>query len=171
MEELFTNNNTGAQFSECGKHRFCLWRIWDEDLPAVCFIGLNPSTANQKENDPTIRRVISFAKKWGYGRVYMLNLFSFVTPFPEELKKNEFTKFYFENREMIKDITAVCDKIIFAWGNFKEAVEMANEVSINYPGAYCLKKNKNGSPIHPLYVKSDTIPVRFKDLIKGITEP
>ena len=51
----------GASFSKDKLHRFSLFRIWDYELPKVLFIMFNPSEANQKEDDPTIRRVIDFS--------------------------------------------------------------------------------------------------------------
>jgi len=54
-----------AKFSEDGRNRYWLSRIWDVNKPCIAFIGLNPSTANAEKDDPTIRRVISFATKWG----------------------------------------------------------------------------------------------------------
>ena len=77
----------GAQFTEDRQYRYALWRIWNEDKPLVMFIGLNPSTANEYKNDPTIRRVMRYAADWGYGGVYMMNLFAWVTPYPKELEK------------------------------------------------------------------------------------
>ena len=55
MQDLFDDN--GADFSPDRKHRYSLWRIWDRSKPLVMFIGLNPSTANESDNDPTIRSV------------------------------------------------------------------------------------------------------------------
>ena len=76
-----------ASFNNKGDRRFSLIRRWDAEKPWVMFIGLNPSTANAHTDDPTIRRVVRFAKDWGYGGVYMLNLYSKVTPNPEDLEK------------------------------------------------------------------------------------
>lgn len=149
--------NTGADFSECKKFRYNLWRIWDESKPKVAFIGLNPSTANDKENDPTIRRVIGFAKKWGYGGVHMINLFPFVTPYPKELVRDNIIT----NRIAVEHIAKSCDKIIFAWGNFKEAENEAKYYINLFKNAEALIINKNGSPRHPLYVPLKTIPVKY----------
>nr|WP_252726063.1 DUF1643 domain-containing protein [Acinetobacter indicus] len=55
----------GAEISECSKYRYSLWRIWDKDKPIFTFIGLNPSTADHVQDDPTITRCINFAKSWG----------------------------------------------------------------------------------------------------------
>ena len=149
-----TYKNDGASFSPDGKCRYELWRKWDKNLPMVMFIGLNPSTANESADDPTIRRVKRFARDWGYGGVYMLNLFTYVTAYPEELKTcqnpllmaDEFLKMYAKDSE----------KIIFAWGSFYEAKERAIYVIKMFPSAYTLVRNKDGSPRHPLYVPGKT---------------
>lgn len=75
--------NTNAILSEDRKYRYVLSRIWDESKPMVMIIGLNPSTADETKNDPTIIRCIDFAKSWGYGGVYMLNLFAFRATLPK----------------------------------------------------------------------------------------
>lgn len=64
-------------FSDCRKYRFALWRVWDDSLPRVMFIGLNPSTADESDDDPTLIRCIRYAKSWGYGGICMANLFAF----------------------------------------------------------------------------------------------
>lgn len=50
-----TMDKDGAIFSDDRKYRFALFRMWDLKAPNVMFIGLNPSTANEHDNDPTIR--------------------------------------------------------------------------------------------------------------------
>jgi hypothetical protein len=59
------NFKTDAKFSACRKYRYALWRTWDESKPSAMIIGLNPSTADENENDPTITRCFNFAKSWG----------------------------------------------------------------------------------------------------------
>ena len=73
---------TGANFSRCRQFRYTLWRRWDKTLPPVMMIGLNPSTADAHRNDPTIRRCIGFAKRWGHGGLVMTNLFAFRATYP-----------------------------------------------------------------------------------------
>jgi len=53
---------TAAALSPCRKYRFALWRIWDETRPYALVIGLNPSTTDEKKDDPTIRRCVQFAR-------------------------------------------------------------------------------------------------------------
>jgi hypothetical protein len=157
MSNLFEDN--GAEFSPDRKYRYCLWRIWDESKPLVMFIGLNPSTANEDSDDPTIRRVKSFAVKWGFGGVVMMNLFAFATAYPSELKKCSDP--LGDNDLYLQEIGAICKKIIFAWGNFPEAIERGNQVAKMFPEGQALILNGNGSPRHPLYVKGDVVPVKF----------
>jgi hypothetical protein len=152
MDNLFEKN--GALFSDDKKYRYCLWRIWDESKPMIMFIGLNPSTANENQDDPTIRRVIRFAREWGYGGIYMLNLFTFVTAYPNELLKCD-------NPLMLADwylkiYSEKSDRIVFAWGSFPESIDRAKIVKDMFPISFCLGQNLNGSPKHPLYLKSDT---------------
>ena len=85
--DLFLQQPSGAIFSKHRNYRYVLWRIWDNDLTKIMFIGLNPSTANEADDDATMRRVKSFAKSFGYGGVYMLNLFAFITKKPKILQQ------------------------------------------------------------------------------------
>lgn len=86
---LFETSEDNAFFSSDRKHRIWLCRIWDSTKPRIMFIGLNPSTANETSNDPTIRRVKSMANSWGYGGVYMMNLFTFISTDPKKLNIQE----------------------------------------------------------------------------------
>ena len=79
--------NKTANFSSCHKYRYSLYRIWDKKKKFVLFIGLNPSTADEGMDDPTIRRCSGYAQNWGYGGFMMVNLFAYRTTFPSNLKK------------------------------------------------------------------------------------
>lgn len=156
---LFDEDNNGAAFSECRKYRYGLWRIWDDSLPKIMFIGLNPSTASENMDDPTIRRVKRFAKDWCYGGVYMTNLFALVSPYPEDLKKcDDPIK---DNDKWLTEFSLLCKDVLFAWGNFKEAEKRSKEVISMFPNAVCLGKNKDGSPKHPLYISANTQPFTY----------
>ena len=154
---LFENN--GATFSEDGNHRLKLWRIWDENLPIIMFIGLNPSTANSSSDDPTIRRIKRFTSDWGYGGFYMMNLFTQITPYPKELKLNSFKELH-ENRVRIRELNEECKITVCCWGNFKQAA-IEGEYCKCMEKSHCLGMNKNGSPKHPLYLKSDVKPIKL----------
>ena len=78
---------SGAAFSPCGRYRYKLWRVWDPARPLGCvmFLMLNPSTATDNEDDPTIRRCIGYARSWGYGGLYVGNLFAYRATDPRRL--------------------------------------------------------------------------------------
>lgn len=146
-----------AILSEDRKYRYILSRTWDETKPTVLFIGLNPSTADENEDDPTIRRCINFAKSWGYGGLIMANLFAFRTTNPQGLysEKNPVGS---ENDYYIKKFANKSEKIIACWGNhgcFNNRSQIVYEL---VDSLHCLDTNKSGEPKHPLYIRSDAKP-------------
>lgn len=155
-----------AVISECGKYRYALWREWDHLLllPTCCFVMLNPSTADAEKDDPTIRRCVGFAKKWGFGRVVVLNLFAYRTYDPSLLRQdvNPVDTIGPENDKYLRSHTASAGLIVAAWGSFPVAKARAEEVKrlINCP-MYCLGLTKDGSPRHPLYVPANAERVPF----------
>src|SRR5207249_5914720 len=73
--------------SPCRQYRYVLWREWDKtNASYVLFVGLNPSTADETEDDPTIRRCMNYAKRWGYGALCMVNLFAYRATDPDAMK-------------------------------------------------------------------------------------
>lgn len=160
MNNLFENN--GADFSSDRKYRYALWRIWDKEKPLAMFIGLNPSTANETNNDPTIRSVGRICKNNSYGGFYMMNCFAYITSDPKLLKHNPMSDEW--NNNMLTVIASKCKDIVFAWGNFSVVKETGRdkELAEMFPKAKALFINKNGSPKHPLYCKDNTVLIPFK---------
>jgi hypothetical protein len=164
---------SGAEFSEDRKYRFSLWRIWDESKPLVMFIGLNPSTANETEPDNTIKRVIKISQWNGYGGFYMMNCFPIVSTDPSILKDfwqapDPFTQNQdCINRDKLKNIALQCKDVVFAWGNFKVVKEVNRDKELikMFPNAKALHINKNGSPKHPLYCKSESKLISYESKI------
>jgi hypothetical protein len=157
MENLFNINDRGATFSPCKNYRYSLWRIWDNSKPLVMFIGLNPSTANENDPDPTIKKVIKIAKHNGFGGLYMMNLFAFVTAYPDKLiRSNDLI-----NDQGLIRISKICKKIVFAWGNFK-VEPRDSQVKAMFPEAYALHINANGSPKHPLYCRDNSLLIPYE---------
>jgi hypothetical protein len=76
-----------AAFSPCGHYRWWLERLWDPAAPRLIFIGLNPSRADGQRDDPTLRRLLGFARRWGYGSLEVLNLFARISPSPAVLRR------------------------------------------------------------------------------------
>jgi hypothetical protein len=159
----------GAEFSECGKYRYSLWRIWDKSLPYVMCIGLNPSTANESGDDPTIRNLTEMVKAAGYGGLFMVNLFALISSDPNELRS---TPDPVKDNDLYIYITACkCQDVIFCWGAFKQADYRARRLFDVYPDALCFGKSASGKPIHPLaasvWMKSKTRLQRFKEVQHG----
>ncbi len=155
-----------AIFSDCGQHRYMLYRWWgynnlyDSNLKMISFIGLNPSTANADDDDATIRRVIAFAKREGYGGLYMLNLFSLVSTDPKALLTHPEAvgpacESWMENH------TPPGRTVVFCWGAFPEAQKRAADIIARYPDALCFGKTKGGHPKHPLYLAGNTPLIPF----------
>ena len=152
--------NKGANISEDKKYRYSLYRIWDDALPKVAIIGLNPSTADENIDDPTIKRCIEFVKEWGYGGFYMLNLFAFRATDPSELTKTE-DPIGNENSNIILDIISKVEKVICAWGNDGILLKQNKTVLSLIPKPYCLKINATGEPAHPLYLSGTLMPIEY----------
>lgn len=151
-----------AKISQDQKHRYTLWRSWDDDKPKILFIGLNPSRADATFNDPTITRCIGFAKSWGYGGLHFGNLYSFRTPDPKMLIQNitqaadQLTDTYLQ--AMINN----SEKVICCWGSWKFIKDRAMYVLDNLiPQSYCFGYNKDGQPKHPLYLRFDSKLILF----------
>lgn len=111
-KSLFNGSKRDAIFSPDRKYRYVLMRNWNATLKPVAFIGLNPSTANENADDPTIRRVINFAKNWGYGGVCMYNLFGIVSSKPEILTTD--IDLQGDNQYHLENIKFLCKDVVFA---------------------------------------------------------
>jgi hypothetical protein len=79
----------GAIVSPDGRYRYQLWRQWGEgdDAESCVFIMLNPSTADGETDDPTIRKCVGFADRWGWRRIDIVNLFAYRATKPADLFK------------------------------------------------------------------------------------
>lgn len=152
--------NSGAEFSECRTYRYKLWRIWDEKKPLVLFIGLNPSTADETKNDPTIRRCIGFAQDWGFGGVVVTNLFAFRATKPADLFRAA-EPVGPKTDQWLKRLSGESELVVAAWGNDGAKFGRSDEIRMIIPKMKCLNLNKSGEPAHPLYQKKDTKPVDF----------
>lgn len=144
-----------ATISDCKKYRYTLTRQWEEGAK-VLFIMLNPSTADHKEDDPTIRRCIRYAKEWGFGGLYVGNVWGFRATKPTDVLCLAATDAAGpENISHLKYMIERCSKIIVAWGN--HGMKGSHDLSKLLEGkeVWCLGVNKNKSPKHPLYCPAD----------------
>jgi hypothetical protein len=158
MNGLLVNKN--AIFSDCRKYRYALSRTWNGKKKTILFIGLNPSTADEKIDDPTIRRCINYAQNWGYGSLLMVNLFAYRATMPSELKnvKNPIGN---DNDLHILELSKKADLTVAAWGNEGFLLNRDKVVKKLIPNLMCLKINKSGQPSHPLYQKKDLKLIKY----------
>lgn len=149
-------SDRGAQISECGKYRYALHRIWDRGKPLVAYIGLNPSTADAMQDDPTIRRCINFARGFGFGGLCMLNLFAYRATDPSELL-HAHDPVGPENDEYLVTIPKVAAVSVVCWGTHGALMDRDLQVTENV-GAdlMCFGTTKEGFPRHPLYLPKNT---------------
>ena len=149
-----------ANISKDKIYRYTLSRTWDSTKPTVLFIGLNPSIADENIDDPTITRCINFAKDWGYGTLLMANLFAFRSTYPKEiyLIDDPIGKY---NDHYILECVKQSDLIIACWGNNGTYMDREKIIKELVPNLYCLQKNKNGTPHHPLRLPRDINPIPF----------
>ena len=83
---MILSPDSTAEFSPCRTYRYALWRWWDRSRPYAMFIGLNPSTADEVNNDPTVSRCIGYSRRWGYGGLCMTNIFAYRSTDPARMK-------------------------------------------------------------------------------------
>lgn len=157
--EPFERLGHRAVWSDDFKHRYILWRDWQPKVLRryLQVIGLNPSTANETDNDPTLRRVIALGKRLGMFGVVMTNLFSFRSTDPAGLKSVPPDGHRIEdNNEFLLDAAKWAKVRVAAWGTHGSYLGRGPQVAkmladAGYP-LHCLGRNADGSPKHPLYL-------------------
>jgi hypothetical protein len=148
---------SGAAFSPCRRYRYALWRVWRPGLPRILFVGLNPSRANERLDDPTIRRCIGFAQSWGYGGLLVGNLFAWRAADPRLLKRAA-EPLGLENEAWLDSLAGAATRILVCWGRHGGHLERDRWFAARHPGLWCLRENLDGSPAHPLYMRKQQRP-------------
>ncbi len=151
-----------AVISECGTYRYMLKRKWGPGKP-VLFIMLNPSTADAFQDDPTIRRCMRFAASWGYGGILAGNLFAFRATNPKELQTAS-DPVGPENDDWLERLADEAGIVVAAWGSHGSYAGRDKQVTAMFQDLHCLALTSGGQPRHPLYLKSDCVPVRYLPL-------
>lgn len=155
---------SSARYSPCEIYRYTLQRIWEPGQPIVAFIGLNPSTATEVENDPTVRRCIGYALSWGYGGMRMLNAFGLRSTDPKGLKQID-DPVGPGNDLWIRKMTKDAALTVACWGTHAELNARHQQLvtMLNTAGCriHCLGMTKGGFPKHPLYLRQSLTAVPF----------
>lgn len=143
-----------ATLSNCGAYRYMLGRSWDQSLPVLAFVMLNPSTADADQDDPTIRKCIGFAKRLGFGAITVVNLYAFRATLPVDLKSAGYPVGPGNDDFIEIAVNDGADAVICAWGSNAKGLARPGEVVAllkrwgRKPMA--LRINAGGIPAHPL---------------------
>ena len=156
-----------AAYSLCGKYRYYLTIRWARhDDHRIVFLLLNPSTATEEQNDPTVERCYRRARSLGYDSMTILNLFAYRSTSPSRMKSQEDPVGPANDIVIGKECShSNVSAVLCGWGEHGShhgrapfVIEKLQALDVNL---YCLKVNASGNPIHPLYVSYETEPVRF----------
>lgn len=165
----FRSKQRGAIFDETRQYRYSLWRSWEDRSNQVAFILLNPSQANEVDDDPTIRRCIGFAQAWGYGSVEIVNLFAYCATKVSKLREAS-DPIGPENDTYILQAAQRASLLICAWGNWGRLRGRYLEVQslLHEYNCGCFGLTQHGQPRHPLYLpKSKNIERYTSALLSG----
>jgi len=154
-----------AEISECGLYRWTLGRRWAAG-PSVCFVMLNPSTADGERDDPTIRRCMAFAKAWGFSALSVRNLFPYRATDPKQMGKASLAGVDITGGERgTSELRAAsaADLVVAAWGaNHLWTFGAFKFFYVTEPTPiYCINTTQRGHPVHPLYQKLTTRPAPY----------
>lgn len=156
-----TQDAASATFSPCGTFRYTLTRTWDPSVPPLVVLMCNPSTADETANDPTVARCQSRAQRMGAGGLVVVNIFALRSTDPAMLYKVA-DPVGPDNDRAIQDVCRSARQVICAWGNPGKLLGRGAYVLDMLRGmdvpVFALALNADGSPKHPLYVRSDAAP-------------
>lgn len=151
-----------AIFSDCRRYRYDLMRRWNTEGRKIVFIGLNPSTADEETNDPTVTRCMRWAYRWSYSEMHMLNIFAYRSTDPKQLDK-VIDPVGSETDRYISQECEDAETVICCWGNWGKYLDRGQEARylLNHLELWCFDITKLGQPKHPLYLPNGIIPRRF----------
>ena len=156
-----STTESGALFSPCARYRYELWRRWDLSTPPVTWIMLNPSTAGERVDDPTIRKCMKFARTWGFGGIRVVNLFAYRATNPKDLwGLGPQVAVGPECSHRIVDALQGAGLVVAAWGRDGSRWGRSGNVRAALIGSrpHALRLTNSGEPYHPLYLPDDTEP-------------
>ena len=159
-----------ATISDCGLYRYDLVRQWSAEGVGIVFVMLNPSTADGNVDDPTIRRCVSFADLWGFGRLTVVNLFALRSSDPKRLRESVDPIGPENDAWITRHVSDPSNSmIIAAWG--VEAVRYKRSRLAQRPPAVLRLLRQagrvhhlglaSGMPRHPLYLPGDVKPIAY----------
>ena len=154
-----------ADYSECYTYRYSLKRIWQNNAPRVVFVLLNPSTATEINNDPTVARCEKRARQLGYGSFCVTNIFALRETNPKKMKSAQ-NPVGEENDMAISSACNWGDEVIAAWGtngqHFNRDKTIKELLRLSKKPIFHLGLSKAGYPRHPLYIGYKQKPILWK---------
>jgi hypothetical protein len=170
-------SNLGSTFmpNECvfsgdRRHRYTLIHRWDDLLTpsagdGIAWICLNPSTADEQQLDPTLRRIQGFSEAWGYTHFVMLNLFAWRATDPADMKAAA-DPVGPDNDAAIVRAAGEAAIVVCAWGNHGAHLERSSAVTEilrkKKIKLHALRVNAGGEPAHPLYLPGNLRPMPWR---------
>jgi hypothetical protein len=151
---------TGAGATIDGAYRYDLHRTWGDTSRngVVCFVMLNPSTADGLQDDPTIRRCIGFAKSWGHAGLVVVNLYAYRSTDPRKLPPSA-EAVGPRNDEFIRRWASESRAVVCAWGSApfarKRAIRVLEIIRSAGANPVAIRLTKGGCPAHPLYLPAN----------------
>ena len=154
-----------ARYSDCERYRYDLMRTWEPSGPKALVVMLNPSTATELANDPTIERVERRVQRMGFGAYRVCNLFAWRATEPKRLLATA-APVGPENDDVLVAACQWGDLIVCGWGNHGEfdGRGMAVEAMLRRtcrPLSH-LGLTRKGHPRHPLYVPYSVAPIEWR---------
>ncbi len=163
IERHFTKGDaeSTAVYSDCERYRYLLTRIWDRSGQTVLFVMLNPSTATEVQNDPTVERCERRARALGFGGFRVCNIFAWRDTDPFKMRKAA-EPVGPDNDDAIVESCSWADQIVCAWGTHGAHMGRGPDVeqlmrATGRPLTH-LGLSKDGHPKHPLYIAYATQP-------------
>ena len=162
LQLIFGGSARRAEFSADRRYRYSLEIEWGDGSGTCNFLMLNPSTADELANDPTVERCERRARMWGYRRLIVTNLFAFRATDPREMRA-AIDPVGPDNDAAILAAAMVSDLVIAAWGNHGMHLRRAETVRLMLGplGLKCLRVAKTGEPCHPLYLPYELEPIEY----------
>lgn len=163
LQLIFGGSTRRAEFSADRRYRYSLEIEWGEGSGTCNFLMLNPSTADELANDPTVERCERRARMWGFRRLIVTNLFAFRATDPRNMKVVGSASVGPDNDAAILAAALVSDLVIAAWGNHGMHLRRAETVRslLGSMSLKCLRVAKTGEPCHPLYLPYELEPIDY----------
>lgn len=172
-----------ASLSRCGAYRFILTRTWADEGGHVCFIGLNPSAADHRRDDPTVRRWIRFARSWGYAGLTAVNLYPLRSASPAACRKwaqrqaggsdgSACDRLQLDNLPLLVREAKAAALVVACWGAGAWDPAFVDRVlgaigagEAPWPDVHCFGLTAGGAPIHPMARGRSRIPDHAKPVL------